>query len=66
VYDTDFPARSAFDQEPDEFRATLEQNALARWWRDHAGVSGETGCRFIARDIPSTTTDESDPISLED
>jgi hypothetical protein len=66
MYDSELPIPSSFDREPDEFRATLEQNALARWWRDRAGSSGETGARFIARDIPATTTDESDPIELED
>jgi hypothetical protein len=72
MYDSEVPIPSSFDREPDEFRATLEQNALARWWRDRAGSSGETGARFIARDsfiardIPAATTDESDPIDLDD
>ena len=66
MHGADFPPRSDVDQEADEFWAILERNALARWWRDHAGASGETGARLIARDIPATTTDESDPIGLDD
>ena len=66
MHGTEFPPRSDFDLDPDEFWATLERNALARWWRDHADAAGETGARHIARDTPYTRTDESDPINLED
>jgi hypothetical protein len=65
MHGTDFPSRSDFDQESDEFRAALERNALARWWRDRADASGETGVRHIARDAPYTQSDESDPAGLE-
>jgi hypothetical protein len=66
MHDTDLPAEAGYEPEPDEFLMILERNALACWWRDHAGASGENGARVIARDVPMTTTDESDPIGLED
>lgn len=66
MHGTDVPSRSDFDREPDEFRAALESNALARWWRDRADASGETGARQIARDVPYTPTDESDSAALDD
>jgi hypothetical protein len=65
MYGNDVPSPSDFDQEPDEFRTALERNALARWWRDRAGATGETGARLIARDIPYTQTDESDPAGID-
>jgi hypothetical protein len=72
MYGTDVPSPSDFDQEPDEFRAALdefraalERNALARWWRDRAGATGETGARLIARDVPYTQSDESDPAGID-
>lgn len=65
MHGTDLPSRSDFDQEPDEFWTALERNALARWWRNRAGASGETGARQIARDVPYTKTDESDPAGLD-
>ena len=53
------------DQEPDPgldgFRAALERNPLARWWRDRAGTTGETGSRLIARDVPLKPRDPERP-----
>jgi hypothetical protein len=66
MHDPDLPAQADYDPEPDAFLMVLEHNALACWWRDHAGATGEIGARVIPRDIPTTTTDESDPIGLED
>ncbi len=66
MHGTELPPRSDFDHDPDEFRLTLERNALARWWRDQAGARGETGARQIARDIPSVRTDDSSPAPGDD
>ena len=48
----DFPSRSDFEPGPDDFLLALEHNALARWWRAHAGARGETGARVISWDRP--------------
>ena len=45
------------EPDPDDFRAALERNPLARWWRDRAGTTGETGSRLIARDVPHALCD---------
>lgn len=43
----DFRSRSDFEPNLDDFLLALEHNALARWWRAHAGSRGETGARVI-------------------
>jgi len=51
------PPGPDLEPDPDDFRAALERNPLARWWRDRAGTTGETGSRLIARDVPKTPRD---------
>ena len=53
----DFPSRSDFEPGPDDFLLALEHNALARWWRAHAGARGETGARVIPWDRPPVELD---------
>ncbi len=52
------PPRPDPEPNPDDFRAALERNPLARWWRNRAGTTGETGSRLIARDVPPARRDQ--------
>ena len=57
MHSADFPSRSDFEPGPDDFLLALEHNALARWWRAHAGARGETGARVIPWDRPPVELD---------
>lgn len=61
MHSTDFPSRSEFEAGPDDFLLALEHNALARWWRARAGISGETAARVIPWVRPVVEPEPTDP-----